>query len=818
MAKRGTHAHGATTTEYAILAGLVSVAAIAAVLGFGREIRAIFEEPVTVLYVGDEEPIDVAVDTPDTTPVAAPIDPYDGWINEATFLMGTPDTDALDLAVGGPWAGVYGKDSDDTMNGTHGPEIFVGGPGNDTIHSWKGDDTYVYAQGDGQDSINSDTSGADRLIFTDIPSTEAEFLAGYFGGSSLRVTVPGGYVQDGMFFYKSKDYVIESIEFSDGVAFDLKATADKAANDAKKYGTINPTFVDEDIVHNDAVDNSYTIKTNISPANTMTFADTTYDDATFWATGDGRHLNVTTSSGDKVVMEYYLSDSNTLNHTHWSELNFKDVPRPTFETFLRRVAEDSKSTGEVQLTAYNDSMRHWASKDKGYTIKGQWGGADELHLMETSFDEAKLGVYQLGIELQIKDRNGNLIRIPTYWHKSVGNWIETITFKGEDPGFAAIKDRAIHDQKSGTSVYLTDYDDEVRHYRSVDKSYEIMGSKGGIDTLRFFETNHRDAEFTSSWNDLHIHLPDGDKVSVDTYTHSSGASAMEHIIFMGEEVSREDILNRIGDGPYIDPQAAPMVIRYDLDQPSDFIELPLVAKDVNVRIDWGDAQANAGCPVRVHEPARVQCSKGAIGSRTVKIYGDILEWSGSAYGNYETSVMSSGQTPVVDYWLRVTEDIVAVDAWGDTGITKLSEGFRGAAKLTSVPATLPTKIANLEQIFSGAKVFNGDLSQWNLSGTTNLQYAFSGARSFNRALNWDVSQVTDMSGMFLGAQAFSQNISDWQTGQVTQMNSMFEGAYAFNADLSAWCVSKINYVPSSFDLDATSWSKPRPNWGSCPAP
>ena len=46
---------------------------------------------------------------------------------------------------------------------------------------------------------------------------------------------------------------------------------------------------------------------------------------------------------------------------------------------------------------------------------------------------------------------------------------------------------------------------------------------------------------------------------------------------------------------------------------------------------------------------------------------------------------------------------------------------------------------------------------------------------------WDVSKVTDMSGLFWGHENFDENISNWDVSNVTNMNSMFIGC--FNKDL-----------------------------------
>ena len=53
---------------------------------------------------------------------------------------------------------------------------------------------------------------------------------------------------------------------------------------------------------------------------------------------------------------------------------------------------------------------------------------------------------------------------------------------------------------------------------------------------------------------------------------------------------------------------------------------------------------------------------------------------------------------------------------------------------------------------------------------------------------WDVSSVTDMSGMFRGAYAFNQDIGQWDVSKVTDMSDVVYCARAFNQDIR-WYLS-----------------------------
>ena len=52
---------------------------------------------------------------------------------------------------------------------------------------------------------------------------------------------------------------------------------------------------------------------------------------------------------------------------------------------------------------------------------------------------------------------------------------------------------------------------------------------------------------------------------------------------------------------------------------------------------------------------------------------------------------------------------------------------------------------------------------------------------------WDVSKVTNMEAMFLGATDFNQDISEWDVSEVTNMYGMFYEAQV--------CVIKIRCRP-----------------------
>lgn len=151
-------------------------------------------------------------------------------------------------------------------------------------------------------------------------------------------------------------------------------------------------------------------------------------------------------------------------------------------------------------------------------------------------------------------------------------------------------------------------------------------------------------------------------------------------------------------------------------------------------------------------------------------------------------------------------------------ITNMYAMFYGCTAINSDVSEWDTsKITNMKGMFYDCTAFNQDLSQWDTSKVTDMYGMFNNCTAFNQDLSgWDVSHVTDMYGMFNDCNVFNSDISTWDVSHVTDMRYMFRNCSAFNSDLSGWCVSKISSRPSDFDGGASSWTLPRPVWGTCP--
>ena len=123
-----------------------------------------------------------------------------------------------------------------------------------------------------------------------------------------------------------------------------------------------------------------------------------------------------------------------------------------------------------------------------------------------------------------------------------------------------------------------------------------------------------------------------------------------------------------------------------------------------------------------------------------------------------------------------------------------------------------SNVTNMSGMFWAAKSFNKPIGNWDVSNVTDMEGMFERAESFNKPIgNWDVSNVTNMRGMFFGAESFNQPIGDWDVSNVTDMMYMFYHAESFNQPIGNWDVSHVTDMEGMFER-AESFNQPLDNF------
>ena len=121
-----------------------------------------------------------------------------------------------------------------------------------------------------------------------------------------------------------------------------------------------------------------------------------------------------------------------------------------------------------------------------------------------------------------------------------------------------------------------------------------------------------------------------------------------------------------------------------------------------------------------------------------------------------------------------------------------------------------SNVTNMQGMFERCKYSgkNGDISSWDVSNVTNLSEMFFESKFNGDIADWNVSNITDMHSMFAFSK-FTGDISNWNVSGVTNMNSAFYGSI-FNGDISNWDVSNVMHMTNIFSRSPLE--KHPPKW------
>ncbi len=194
------------------------------------------------------------------------------------------------------------------------------------------------------------------------------------------------------------------------------------------------------------------------------------------------------------------------------------------------------------------------------------------------------------------------------------------------------------------------------------------------------------------------------------------------------------------------------------------------------------------------------------------ITGDLLH-TYPVVGDHKVAIY--GTFPAIDFSSNDARfDLINIDQWGDIEWETMEESFGGCQSMNSDAYDVPDlrKVTSLNRMFNLCRVFNGDLSQWDVSTIQDMSSTFYFASIFNSDISeWDVSKVKSMRSMFNQAAVFNQDIGGWNMDSVTSVIGMFNSARAFNQDIGSWNISNISSLASMFE-GASAFNQPIDSW------
>jgi len=159
------------------------------------------------------------------------------------------------------------------------------------------------------------------------------------------------------------------------------------------------------------------------------------------------------------------------------------------------------------------------------------------------------------------------------------------------------------------------------------------------------------------------------------------------------------------------------------------------------------------------------------------------------------------------------DDLLSIVGGGVNLVGNMSKKFWLCASFNSYVDEWDTsQVTCMSCMFLGASTFNQPLTGWNTQNVQNMYQMFRGATAFNRPLEgWNTSGVQDMNQIFHDATAFNQPLERWDVSRVTRMNNMFLGATSFNQPLAGWNTSRVTNMFSMFKK-SKAFNQPLEQW------
>ncbi len=235
----------------------------------------------------------------------------------------------------------------------------------------------------------------------------------------------------------------------------------------------------------------------------------------------------------------------------------------------------------------------------------------------------------------------------------------------------------------------------------------------------------------------------------------------------------------------------------------------------NYSVDWGDGiitTGHTGPATHTYATADTQTIKingmyprFSIAGPNFAQFRTVEQWGTIAWENFGNSYRGSQHVTI-----NATDALDLTNVASMNGIFSLCTNFNSNISHWDV-STVP----DVRNIFAECSAYNQPLTNWNLTSATDMSGMFRGATIFNQPVSqfstWAAGSAPKMAVVFLSAAAFNQDISNWDISGASDINGIFQGASSFNQNLSAWDVSTVFFMNNMFN-GATAFNQDLGDW------
>lgn len=127
-----------------------------------------------------------------------------------------------------------------------------------------------------------------------------------------------------------------------------------------------------------------------------------------------------------------------------------------------------------------------------------------------------------------------------------------------------------------------------------------------------------------------------------------------------------------------------------------------------------------------------------------------------------------------------------------------------------------SEVTDMSGLFEDTGFFEGrgpypELDAWDVSSVVKMSRMFYGCGIVPDISRWDVSNVTDFSQMFCKTDHISGSLAKWNVSKATNLSGMFRSSHYFDQSLENWDVSNVTDFSGMFE-ECVEFNQPLGKW------